>query len=87
MTTTLIRAACPHDCPGTCALLAEVRNGVATTGYTCPGLVVGLFIWWEALAADGKNANELTSQRLTDMGRSPTFCDVLVEVEETGMEE
>jgi anaerobic selenocysteine-containing dehydrogenase len=45
------------------------------------GLVVGLSIWWKKLAADGKNANELTSQRLTDMGRAPTFYDVLVEVE------
>jgi len=49
--------------------------------------VVGLSIWWKKLAADGKNANELTSQRLTDMGRAPTFYDVLVEVEKTGMEE
>jgi len=28
-----------------------------------------------------KNANELTSQRLTDMGRAATFYDVLVQVE------
>jgi hypothetical protein len=33
------------------------------------------------MAGDGKNANEVTSQRLTDMGRAPTFYDVLVEVE------
>jgi hypothetical protein len=32
------------------------------------GLVVGLSIWWKKLAPDGKNANELTSQRLTDWG-------------------
>jgi anaerobic selenocysteine-containing dehydrogenase len=57
------------------------------TGNARPGLVVGLSIWWKKLAADGKNANELTSQRLTDMGRAPTFYDVLVEVEKTGMEE
>jgi anaerobic selenocysteine-containing dehydrogenase len=48
---------------------------------TRPGLVVGLSIWWKKLAADGRNANEVTSQRLTDMGRAPTFYDVLVEVE------
>jgi anaerobic selenocysteine-containing dehydrogenase len=47
------------------------------------GLVVGLSIWWKKFAADGKNANELTSQRLTDMGRAPTFYDVLVQVEKT----
>lgn len=45
------------------------------------GLVVGLSIWWKKFAPDGKNANEVTSQRLTDMGRAPTFYDVLVEVE------
>ncbi len=45
------------------------------------GLVVGLSIWWKKLATDGKNANEVTSQRLTDMGRAPTFYDTLVEVE------
>ena len=45
------------------------------------GLVVGLSVWWKKLASDGKNANEVSSQRLTDMGRGPTFYDVLVEVE------
>jgi anaerobic selenocysteine-containing dehydrogenase len=46
-----------------------------------PGLVVGLSVWWKKLAGDGKNANEVTSQRLTDMGRAPTFYDLLVQVE------
>ncbi len=45
------------------------------------GLVVGLSVWWKKFAADGKNANEVTSQRLTDMGKAPTFYDVLVQVE------
>ena len=45
------------------------------------GLVVGLSVWWKKLASDGKNANEVTSQALTDMGRAPTFYDVLVQVE------
>ena len=45
------------------------------------GLVVGLSVWWKKLASDGKNANEVTSQRLTDMGRAPTFYDTLVQVE------
>jgi hypothetical protein len=30
---------------------------------------------------DGKNVNELTSQKLTDIGRAPTFYDCLVQVE------
>src|SRR3990167_5628271 len=45
------------------------------------GLVAGLSIWWKKFALDGKNANEVTSQRLTDMGRGPTFYDVLVQIE------
>lgn len=45
------------------------------------GLVVGLSVWWKKLASDSKNANEVTSQRLTDMGRGPTFYDTLVQVE------
>ena len=45
-----------------------------------PGCVVALSIWWKKLARDGKNANELTNGRLTDIGRAPTFYDCLVEV-------
>ncbi|MES2300271.1 MAG: molybdopterin oxidoreductase family protein [Pseudomonadota bacterium] len=45
------------------------------------GLVVGLSVWWKKFGVDGKNANEVTGQALTDMGRGPTFYDVLVEVE------
>jgi anaerobic selenocysteine-containing dehydrogenase len=45
------------------------------------GLVVGLSVWWKKLSSDGKNANEVTSQQLTDMGRAPTFYDTLVQVE------
>lgn len=44
------------------------------------GLVVGLSIWWKKLAPDGRNANEVTSQALTDLGNSATFYDCLVEV-------
>ena len=46
-----------------------------------PGVVVGLSVWWKKFTADGKNANEVTGQRLTDLGRAPTFYDCLVEVE------
>ena len=30
MSTQVIRAACPHDCPDTCALLVTVEDGRAT---------------------------------------------------------
>jgi anaerobic selenocysteine-containing dehydrogenase len=46
-----------------------------------PGLVVGLGIWWRKMGLRGTNVNELTHQRLTDLGRAPTFYDCLVEVE------
>jgi anaerobic selenocysteine-containing dehydrogenase len=48
------------------------------------GVVVALSVWWKKLARDGKNANELTSQVLTDIGRAPTFYDCRVELEPAG---
>ena len=45
-----------------------------------PGVVNGLGIWWRKLGVDGTNVNQLTSQRLTDIGRGPTFYDCLVQV-------
>jgi anaerobic selenocysteine-containing dehydrogenase len=45
-----------------------------------PGVVVGLGIWWRKLGLDGTNVNQLTSQKLTDIGAAPTFYDCLVEV-------
>ena len=38
-------------------------------------------IWWGKLADDGANANQTTSQRVTDMGNGPVFYDNQVEVE------
>jgi anaerobic selenocysteine-containing dehydrogenase len=45
-----------------------------------PGVVNGLGIWWRKLGLAGTNVNELTSQKLTDIGRGPVFYDCLVEV-------
>ena len=45
-----------------------------------PGVVVAPSVWWKKLAPDGRNANDVTSQRLTDMGRAATFYDCLVDV-------
>lgn len=45
-----------------------------------PGVVVGLGVWWRKFGVDGTNVNELTHQRLTDIGRAPSFYDCLVEV-------
>jgi anaerobic selenocysteine-containing dehydrogenase len=45
------------------------------------GVVVAPSIWWKKLSPDGANANAVTSQALTDLGRAATFYDCLVEVE------
>ena len=45
-----------------------------------PGVVVAPSIWWKKLSPDGANANAVTSQALTDLGRGATFYDCLVEV-------
>jgi anaerobic selenocysteine-containing dehydrogenase len=45
------------------------------------GVVNGLGIWWRKLGLNGTNVNELTHQRLTDIGRAPSFYDCLVDVQ------
>lgn len=45
-----------------------------------PGVVNGLGIWWRKLGLAGTNVNELTHQKLTDIGRAPAFYDCLVEI-------
>ncbi|MRD47207.1 molybdopterin-dependent oxidoreductase [Caenimonas koreensis DSM 17982] len=46
-----------------------------------PGVVHGLGVWWRKFGLNGTNVNELTSQRLTDIGRAPVFYDCLVQVQ------
>ena len=52
-----------------------------------PGVVNGLGVWWRKLGMDGTNVNQLTSQKLTDLGRGPTFYDCLVEVQGVSTQE
>ena len=59
---------------GTYLCTAQVTERART------GVVNGLGIWWRKLGLNGTNVNELTSQRLTDLGRAPTFYDCLVQV-------
>ncbi len=68
--------------------VVRIFNDRGSTRCTCrislrarPGVVHGLGIWWRKLGLDGSNVNELTHQRLTDIGRAPSFYDCLVEVE------
>ncbi|MGB8338617.1 MAG: molybdopterin oxidoreductase family protein [Burkholderiales bacterium] len=51
------------------------------TDKALPGVVIALSVWWKKLSPDGRNANEVTSQGLTDMGAAATFYDALVQVE------
>lgn len=59
----------------------EYRCKAQVSARARPGVVNGLGIWWRKLGLDGTNVNQLTSQKLTDMGRAPVFYDCLVEVQ------
>lgn len=63
-----------HNDRGAFTAVAKVEESIR------PGVVWAPSIWWGKLAADGANANQTTSQRLTDMGAGPVFYDNLVEV-------
>ena len=54
---------------------------VRVNGKPRAGVVAAPSVWWKKHAPDGRNANELTSQRTTDLGGGATFYDCLVEVE------
>jgi anaerobic selenocysteine-containing dehydrogenase len=58
----------------------EYRCKLKISDRARPGVVVALGVWWRKLSPAGTNANELTNQRLTDIGRAATFYDCLVEV-------
>jgi anaerobic selenocysteine-containing dehydrogenase len=59
----------------------EYRCKAEVSARARPGVVNGLGVWWRKFGVAGTNVNELTHQRLTDIGRAPTFYDCLVQVE------
>lgn len=63
---------------GSLLLVAEVD------GVVPPGVVRAPSVRWNKLSPDKRNANALTSDRLTDIGGGPTFYNCLVEVERCG---
>jgi anaerobic selenocysteine-containing dehydrogenase len=63
---------------GSLTLRAEVDETVG------PGIVRVPSVRWPKNAEDGRNANALTSDRLTDMGGGPAFYSCLVQVERCG---
>ena len=58
----------------------EYRCKLAISERARPRVVNGLGVWWRKFGLAGTNVNELTSQKLTDLGHGPTFYDCLVEV-------
>lgn len=67
-----------HNARGSLILRAEVDGTVH------PGVVCAPAVRWGKRAPDRRNANALTSERLTDAGRGPTFYSCLVQVERIG---
>jgi anaerobic selenocysteine-containing dehydrogenase len=63
---------------GSLLLTAEVD------GVVPPGVVRAPSVRWAKHAQDGRNANALTSDRLTDMGGGPALYSCLVQVERCG---
>ena len=63
-----------HNDRGEFLATARVADGVRT------GTVWAPSIWWGRYTEDGRNANDTTSQRETDLGHGPVFYDNRVEV-------
>jgi anaerobic selenocysteine-containing dehydrogenase len=62
----------------------EYRCKAVVSPRARPGVVNGLGVWWRKFGVAGTNVNEVTHQRLTDIGRAPSFYDCLVEVQPAG---
>jgi anaerobic selenocysteine-containing dehydrogenase len=56
------------------------RLRARVNGKPRPGVVVAPSVWWKKYSPDGGNANNLTSQRTTDLGQGATFYDCRVQV-------
>ena len=72
VTDSLVRV---YNWRGECFLYAEVTPDVP------PGVLVAESIWWPKQHPGGKGINQLTSDRLTDLGECSTLHENLVEVE------
>src|SRR5688500_1610397 len=59
---------------GAFTVIARVDEGIRR------GVVWAPSVWWTKFAPDGRNANETTSQRETDLGGGATFYDNQVDV-------
>ena len=66
------------------SLLLKAKVATQNNSLVQAGVVRSPSTRWLKRAADGRNANALTSDRLTDMGGGPTFYNCLVQVERCG---
>jgi anaerobic selenocysteine-containing dehydrogenase len=64
-----------HNDRGSFAAVARLSDGIRE------GVAWAPSIWWTKLSGDGRNVNDTTSQRETDLGGGPVFYDNLVQVE------
>ena len=67
---------------GSLLLKAAVKSGAESP--VQPGVTRAPSTRWGKKAVDGRNANVLTADRLSDIGGGPTFYNCLVEVERCG---
>ena len=63
-----------HNDRGGFAVAARVTDKVRL------GVLVAPSIWWLKKSSDGENANAVTSDALTDLGRGATYYDTAVEI-------
>jgi hypothetical protein len=69
----------PRRAPSSMVTWCACSTRVATTAASRrfprarPGVVNGLGVWWRKLGLAGTNVNQLTSQKLTDMGAGTHF--------------
>jgi len=59
----------------------EYTLRVRLNGKSRRGVVVAPSVWWKKYSPDGRNANNVTSQRTSDLGGGATFYDCRVQVE------
>lgn len=62
----------------------EIKRRVRVSDEAKQGVVVALGQWWPKLAPDKKSLNDITNERLTDLGGGSTFGNVAVQVARLG---
>jgi anaerobic selenocysteine-containing dehydrogenase len=80
----------PHDAAprgiveGTLVRIVNDRGSFTArarlNGRARAGVVMAPSVWWKKLSPDGRNANEVTSQAIADLGGAATYYDCLVDV-------